>query len=467
VSAAGDDRDEVAGLLGRPPMGRCVVVVRDSDGRPLVIRNHPLLDDGTPMPTLYWLVGEGARSAVGRLEAAGGVSAAQAAVDAAELTRAHATYQAERDAAMPAAWSGPRPSGGVGGTRTGVKCLHAHYAWYLAGGDDPVGRWVAERLAPPASAVAAVDCGTNSTRLLVAGPDGETLARLMTITRLGRGVDASGRLSADAIARTVEVLAGYRKVMDDHRVRGVKAVATSAVRDAGNGAEFLSAAAAVLGTRPAVLSGGEEGRLSFAGATATLDPARGPFAVLDIGGGSTELVVGGAGGQAGDHRAGDERGLVARSVNVGCVRVTERWLRSDPPSRADLDEARLQVRDLMQGAVEATGATRARTLVGLAGTVSAAAVLDLGLDSYRRDLVHHHLLGRASVEELLEQLARIPSAERATRKGVEPDRADVIVGGLVVLAVSMELLGARECLVSESDILDGLAGELLAPRLGA
>lgn len=136
----------VTRLLGRVPQGAFEVVVRDSAGEPLVIRNAPLLDDGTPMPTRYWLVGTVASAAVSRLEAAGGVRRAEAAVDAGELAAAHARSAAERDAALPLHHHGPRPSGGVGGTRTGVKCLHAHYAWFLAGGDDPVGRWVAEHL---------------------------------------------------------------------------------------------------------------------------------------------------------------------------------------------------------------------------------------------------------------------------------------------------------------------------------
>ena len=141
-----DDSAAVEALLGRPPRGAYDVVVRDDDGSPVVIRNAPLLADGTPMPTLYWLVGSRQRDAVSRLEAAGGVRAAEAAVDATELARAHERYATERDAALPPDHTGPRPAGGVGGTRRGVKCLHAHYAWYLAGGDDPVGRWVAEQL---------------------------------------------------------------------------------------------------------------------------------------------------------------------------------------------------------------------------------------------------------------------------------------------------------------------------------
>lgn len=140
------DREAVASLLGRPPQGAFDVVVRDEGQRPVVIRNAPFLDDGTPMPTRYWLVDDHLRKAVSGLEAAGGVRAAVADVDPDELKAAHARYAAERDAAIPPGHTGPRPSGGVGGTRQGVKCLHAHLAWHLAGGDDPVGRWVAERL---------------------------------------------------------------------------------------------------------------------------------------------------------------------------------------------------------------------------------------------------------------------------------------------------------------------------------
>jgi hypothetical protein len=140
------DRDAVEALLGRPPRGDYEVVVRHADGSPLVIRNAPLLADGTPMPTRYWLVGEPERGRIGTLESEGGVGAAEAAVDPAALADAHERYAAERDAAIPADHTGPRPSGGVGGTRVGVKCLHAHYAWHLAGGVDPVGRWVHERI---------------------------------------------------------------------------------------------------------------------------------------------------------------------------------------------------------------------------------------------------------------------------------------------------------------------------------
>ena len=238
-----DDRRQVAELLGREPAGAFDVVVRHRDGSPLVIANAPLLDDGTPMPTRFWLVGEPERTWVGRLESTGAVDRAESEVDGAALADAHARYAAERDALIAATHTGPRPSGGVGGTRRGVKCLHAHYAWWLAGGDDPVGEWVSAHLAaegsyprstghdrcrrrePPrgrrlGSVVAAIDCGTNSTRLLVArrGSDGalESIERHMRITRLGQGVDATGQLAPEAIDRTVTVLRDYRAIMDRH-----------------------------------------------------------------------------------------------------------------------------------------------------------------------------------------------------------------------------------------------------------
>jgi hypothetical protein len=150
------DRARVRELLGREPAGAYKVVVRTADGDPVVLRNAPVLDDGTPMPTRYWLVGLEAGRAVSRLEAAGGVRRAEAEIDAAAIADAHDRYARERDAALPPGFTGRRPTGGVGGTRQGVKCLHAHYAWFLAGGDDPVGRWVAEQLAAESVADAAM-----------------------------------------------------------------------------------------------------------------------------------------------------------------------------------------------------------------------------------------------------------------------------------------------------------------------
>jgi exopolyphosphatase/guanosine-5'-triphosphate,3'-diphosphate pyrophosphatase len=453
--AAARDREEVARLLGRPPMGSFEVVVRDAGGGPVVIRNVPLLEDGTPMPTRYWLVGAAARLAVDRLESSGGVRAAEAAVDPLALAAAHAAYAAERDAEIPSGWTGPRPAGGVGGTRTGVKCLHAHYAWHLAGGKDPVGRWVAAQLAPagaPSRAFAAIDCGTNSTRLLVSGADGAPVERLMRITRLGRGVDRDRRLAPAAIERTVAVLRDYRAVMDGHGVEHVRMTATSAARDATNREEFFAAAAEVIGVRPELLSGDEEGRLSFAGATAELARETGPWLVVDIGGGSTELIVG----------PGADGGPIAvRSLDVGCVRLTERYLTSDPPAPAQVAHTRRQVATLLEQAERDEPQFRSgRTLVGLAGTVAALAAIDQGLEGYDRARVHHYLLRRGAVERWLATLAGEPAAARRRRPGMESERADVIVGGTVALAEVMRHFDFDRCLTSEADILDGLVASL-------
>ncbi len=300
--------------------------------------------------------------------------------------------------------------------------------------------------------VAAIDCGTNSTRLLIARGDGSTVDRRMRITRLGEGVDRTGSLSPQAMERTRLVLEEYRAAMDTHGVSRVRAIATSAVRDAGNAAGWLAAAAGVIGSEPQVLSGDEEGRLSYRGATSELAAGVDSWVVVDVGGGSTELVTSGAGG------------IEAVSLDVGCVRVTERWLLSDPPAPAELAAARQSVADLVRRAAGqhatflAAGAER---LVGLAGTVSALAVLKLGLESYDRTAVHRARLGRADVSRLLDALIRVPVSERRRWRGMERDRADVLAGGALVLDTVMEVLGFAELMVSESDILDGIVAELL------
>ena len=433
----------------------------------MVIRNAPLLHDGTPMPTLYWLVGPAEKRAVDRLEAAGGVRRAEAAVPPDMVRRAHGIYAAARDEALPSGWTGPRPSGGVGGTRQGVKCLHAHYAWYLAGGADPVGQWVAEELGTgrldatepqadrPAPA-AAIDCGTNSTRLLVAYPGQPALTRLMRITRLGEGVDRTRELAPAAIERTRAVLAEYRSVMDRYEVGAVRMTATSAARDARNRDDFLSAAEAVVGVRPELLSGPEEAFLSFVGATYELPPAGAPWLVADIGGGSTELAAGS------DPVLGP---VASSSLDMGCVRVTERYLHADPPTPDQLAQARAFADHLLDDAVRAhPGLAGARTLVGLAGTVAALAALDQGLGGYDRDRVHHYRLRRERVAAALSRLASSDARGRRQMPGIEPERADVIVGGTVILAAIMDRFGFDECLTSEADILDGL---VLSTRPGS
>lgn len=424
------------------------MVVRGPTGDPVVIRNAPLLSDGTPMPTRYWLVGPTEKRAVDRLEAAGGVRRAETEVPAEAVEAAHRTYRAERDDALPPDWTGARPSGGVAGTRQGVKCLHAHYAWYLAGGPDPVGRWVARQLSGPSRPAAAIDCGTNSTRLLVAEPGGPTFERLNRITRLGQGVDRTRRLAPGAIGRTLDVLRGYREVMDRFSVTAVRMTATSAARDAANREEFFGPAAEIIGAAPELLDGEEEGRLSFAGATAELDAASGPWLVVDVGGGSTELVFGpGPGGGP----------TAVRSLDMGCVRLTERFLGSDPPGPEQLAEARAFARGLLDRAVADQPAfLGARTLVGLAGTVACLAAVDQEISGYQREKVHHYRLTAASVERILERLAVMTSRQRLGVPGVEAERADVILGGTIVVSEVLQRFGFEECLTSEADILDGL-----------
>ena len=306
---------------------------------------------------------------------------------------------------------------------------------------------------PLPAPVAAIDCGTNSTRLLVAGPDGRPLERLMRITRLGEGVDATGTLSEDAIARCVTVLTEYRRVMDVHGVGRARLVATSAARDASNGKVFLDAAESATGVRPELLTGHEEGALSMAGAVADLDPDDGPFLVVDIGGGSTELV-------AGD--GPDDPALAGVSLQVGCVRISERYLAHDPPHEAELDAAAAMVGGAVDRAVDEHPRFLDKPrLVGLAGTVATLSSLDQGLRGYDRDRIHHSRLSLERVDRWLRLLADEDHAARLARPGMVEGREDVIVGGALILSVVMHRLGLGECLVSEADILDGLVASQL------
>lgn len=298
--------------------------------------------------------------------------------------------------------------------------------------------------------MAAIDCGTNSTRLLVSRGGTETLDRLMTITRLGEGVDQTGSLASDAIDRTVDCLRRYREVMDRLGVEAVRITATSAARDAANRDELFDAAEAVVGTRPELLSGLAEGQLSFRGATADLDPDLGPFLVVDLGGGSTELCVGTTVCEA------------AMSLDVGCVRLTEKYLHSDPPEPEEL-HACISVTGAHLDDVdrEMPAARQARTFVGLAGTISTAAAVEQGLHAYDRDKIHHFELTKAAAEDVFRTLATESRADRAFNPGLEPGRVDVIVGGMAVLVKIMRHFGFESCLVSESDILDGMVLSLL------
>jgi exopolyphosphatase/guanosine-5'-triphosphate,3'-diphosphate pyrophosphatase len=302
--------------------------------------------------------------------------------------------------------------------------------------------------------VAAIDCGTNSVRLLVAEATGggrfHTVERLMRITRLGQGVDVARALAPEAIDRTLAVLREYREVMDRFGVEHVRMTATSAARDAANRDEFFAAAESVVGARPELLDGAEEGRLSFAGAASDLDPADGPFLVVDIGGGSTEFSVG----------TTECEGTM--SIDIGCVRLTEKYVRSDPPAPEELT-ACISLTDayLEDVARELPGAASARTFVGLAGTVTTIAAVEMGLATYDRDRIHHFVLTHDAAEDVFRTLATESRAARIHNPGLEEARADVIVAGCCILVAIMRHFGFGECLVSEADILDGLAASLL------
>ena len=301
------------------------------------------------------------------------------------------------------------------------------------------------------SRVGAVDIGTNSIRLLVAdvegGPDGTltTLDRRMRITRLGQSVDATHRLAPEAVERTLAVLGDYGEALRAAGVRATRATATSAARDATNRDEFFAEATEALGTTPELLSGEEEGRLSFHGATAGLRDEPPPYLVVDIGGGSTEFAVGTTSPDA------------SISVDVGCVRITEAYLRSDPPTAEELSQAVSVVRDeVSEVARTLPGLDGVKTAVGLAGTITTVAAVEQGVP-YSREAIHGFRLSRQAAEDVFRTVALESSAQRRHNPGLEPARVDTIVGGAVVLVAVLRGLELDELLVSEDDILDGLA----------
>ncbi|GHF64059.1 hydrolase [Streptomyces mashuensis] len=306
--------------------------------------------------------------------------------------------------------------------------------------------------------VAAVDCGTNSIRLLVADADPATgelveLDRRMTIVRLGQGVDRTGRLAPEALERTFAACREYAEVVRELKAERIRFVATSASRDAENRADFVRGVVEILGVEPEVISGDQEAEFSFTGATrelAAVDHVAPPYLVVDIGGGSTEFVL------------GDGHVRAARSVDVGCVRMTERHLVADgrvvdPPSAEAVAAIEADVTaalDLAEQTVPLRGAT---TLVGLAGSVTTVAAIALGLEEYDSAAIHHARITLGQVREVTERLLASSHDERAAIPVLHPGRVDVIAAGALVLRCVMERTGAQEVVVSEHDILDGIA----------
>jgi exopolyphosphatase / guanosine-5'-triphosphate,3'-diphosphate pyrophosphatase len=317
--------------------------------------------------------------------------------------------------------------------------------------------------------VAAIDCGTNSLRLLIADVNSARheltdVQRWMEIVRLGQGVDATGMLAPAALERTYRVLADYAAEIREAGAKAVRMVATSAIRDAGNADDFSRGVMEVLGVAPEVISGGEEARLSFAGATAELAAAGSgprpapPYLVVDIGGGSTEFVLGdgdAAGGGAGTEVAGI-------SVDIGCVRLTERHLHSDPPAPAEIQEAIADIDRALSDVASAIQVTAANTLVGLAGSATTVAAIALGLPMYDPTRTHHARIAADAVHAVTEQLLGQTRAERAAIGSLHPGRVDVIGAGALVLDRVMQSFGFAEVLTSEHDILDGIAWSIAA-----
>jgi exopolyphosphatase/guanosine-5'-triphosphate,3'-diphosphate pyrophosphatase len=296
--------------------------------------------------------------------------------------------------------------------------------------------------------VAAVDCGTNSIRLLVADLDGSTkvdVHREMRVVRLGEGVDRTGQLSDAALDRTRLALVDYAATCASLGVERTRMVATSATRDASNRSTFVGMVSATLGVEPEVVSGAEEAALSFTGATADLAAEDGPFLVMDIGGGSTEFVL------------GTTKVDAALSVDIGCVRLTERHLVDDPPTAAQVEAARRDINAALDRVLEAVPAATARTAVGLAGSVTTLAALALGLTEYDASRIHLSRLTSEQVTSLTDRLLALTRQERAALPVMHPGRVDVIGGGALVLENAMQRLSLDEVLVSEADILDGIA----------
>ncbi|CAA9330704.1 MAG: Exopolyphosphatase [uncultured Frankineae bacterium] len=296
--------------------------------------------------------------------------------------------------------------------------------------------------------VGAVDCGTNSVRLLVADVDGAVkhdVLREMRVVRLGEGVDRTGELSEQALERTRRALADYAATCAELAVEQIRMVATSATRDARNRDQFRSMVREVLGVEPEVISGDEEAALSFDGATRGLDPADGPFLVVDIGGGSTELVLGTTAVEA------------ALSVDIGCVRLTERHLVGDPPRAGEVAAAEADIDAALALVREVVPVERARTTVGLAGSVTTVAALALELPAYDPDRIHLSRIPAAQVAAVTARLLAQTREQRAALPVMHPGRVDVIGAGALVLSTVVDRLGLAEVLVSEADILDGIA----------
>ena len=501
--------------LGRRPRGALEVAYRTPDGQPAVVTTAPRLDDGTPFPTLYYLTDPRLTAEASRLEVAGVMKWMTERLEtdealAADYRAAHEHYLSVRNSIedLGTSFSG-------GGMPDRVKCLHVLMAYALAEGPDTVrlgtetvalalahnpelrgtalpDQWpTVEELgislamatdstldaqssesssgpndAPGTLSLAAVDCGTNSIRLLItdaqSGHVVREVTRKNTIVRLGEGVDSSGQLSPAAIERTRVALHGYVDMVVDHGVCAVRMVATSATRDASNRDDFFAMTKAELGrVAPGavaeVIEGTEEARLSYLGATMDVD-AEGPVVVIDVGGGSTEFVVG--------DKSGDVVGAV--STQMGSVRLSERFLHTDPPTDAECAAAREIVDKNLREAAEELPLAEVATVVGCAGTFTTVSAVVQDLPEYVPEKIH---LSTLDADDILATTAKVRAEtveQRKARPEILPGRADVIGGGTLIIDAIVEFFrakaGIEQITVSEKDILDGIIAGLARQR---
>jgi exopolyphosphatase / guanosine-5'-triphosphate,3'-diphosphate pyrophosphatase len=476
--------------LGRPARGLVGVAVTCPFGFPAVVETSPYLEDGEPFPTLLYLTCPSAVQVVSREEAAGGVASLRRLVRDSPawlvaLVELETRYRRRRSQlAKPMQIDGGAVlETGIGGPPLDeASCLHAYTAALLAAtagwfGSEAtptaatpsaattrhwhdllagLGRlWCIDRVcasvAPSGGRRAAIDLGTNSVRLLVAdlvAGRPRTVVRRARVTRLGEGLETAHRFSPEARQRTAAVVAEFVTEARQTGAETISLVGTSACREAADGAEFVGDLGREHAIAARVVSGEEEARLSFLGATLDIT---GNVVLLDVGGGSTELV-----------RTGVEGGLAAVSVEAGCVRGTERWFTSDPPSPKERAAARAAIKAQFAPLRDAFGASApegrpgAAVLVGVAGTVTTFACLSLGLAAYDPDAIHLTTLDRTRLADEVERLATMRASDRAALSCMQAGRADVIVAGGEILLGAMETLGWERLIVSERDILDGI-----------
>ena len=462
-----DDLRIIREQLGRAPRGVVDIAHRCACGAPDVVRTEPRLPDGTPFPTSYYLTCPRLASAIGTLESEGVMREMEARLQtdpalALQYQQAHVHYLARREELGHVDEIAGISAGGMPDR---VKCLHVLAAHALAAGPEvnPFGDEVLalvgqywQRNSCAGGPVAAIDCGTNSIRILIADIDTDgkliELVREMRIVRLGEGVDKTGEFSPAALERTFSACEEYRMLIDAHGVKSVRFVATSASRDVSNRAAFIEGVHQRLGVSPEVITGTEEAELSFLGAVRGLTNLESPVLVVDIGGGSTEFVLG--------DLTDDVQIQNSVSMNIGCVRMTERHLAADPPSQEQIAAVEADIASAFDEAARSVDFSLAKTVVGVAGTVTTVSAMAMDLQRYEPEIIHGSTLTSAQVEELTQRLLAMTRAQRAALPFMHEGRVDVIGGGALILRELARRTSPISIRVSEYDILDGIVYRL-------